>query len=234
MKLVVSQPMFFPWLGLFEQVGFADIFVHYDDVQFPRGRSFMSRVQILTENGKAWITAPVSRSSSSLINTVRFSEERWKGRHLEMLRRSYSNAPFFEGMFDLALKCYSLETDLIGEFNISAIEEISKQMELKTQFFRSSNTDVTGSGSKRLLQLCQFYGADEYITGHGASRYLDHSLFEKEGIEVKYISYGLTPYDQMGRRFDPYVSILDTIAFNGSAKNLMKSHLLHWRDFVDR
>ena len=29
--VVISQPMFLPWIGLFEQVKVADHFVHYDD-----------------------------------------------------------------------------------------------------------------------------------------------------------------------------------------------------------
>ena len=45
MNLVVSQPMFLPWIGLFEQVRLADRFIHYDDVQLPQGRSFISRVK---------------------------------------------------------------------------------------------------------------------------------------------------------------------------------------------
>ena len=49
--LVVSQPMFLPWVGLFEQVRLADVFIHYDDVQLPQGGNFMSRVQLKTASG---------------------------------------------------------------------------------------------------------------------------------------------------------------------------------------
>lgn len=35
--LAVLQPGYLPWLGYFDQVRRADVFVHYDDVQFDRG-----------------------------------------------------------------------------------------------------------------------------------------------------------------------------------------------------
>ena len=58
MKIVISQPMFFPWVGLFEQIRLADIYVHYDDVQFSKG-SFVNRVQIKTNKGTQWLTVPL-------------------------------------------------------------------------------------------------------------------------------------------------------------------------------
>jgi hypothetical protein len=35
--VVISQPMFFPWVGMLEQLKLADTYVHYDDVQFEKG-----------------------------------------------------------------------------------------------------------------------------------------------------------------------------------------------------
>ena len=64
--VVVSQPMFLPWIGIFEQVSIADLFVHYDDVQFPQGRSFSSRVQVKAEQGCRWLTVPVRRDGKAI------------------------------------------------------------------------------------------------------------------------------------------------------------------------
>ena len=51
--------MFFPWVGLFEQIRLANVFVHYDDVQLPQGRSFTTRVQLKAPTGVHWLTMPV-------------------------------------------------------------------------------------------------------------------------------------------------------------------------------
>ena len=45
MKVVISQSMFFPWVGFLEQLKLADVYVFYDDVQFSKG-SFTNRVRV--------------------------------------------------------------------------------------------------------------------------------------------------------------------------------------------
>ena len=53
MILVVSQPMYFPWVGLLEQIRLSDQFVHYDDVQYTRG--FYNRVQVKVPGAIRWM-----------------------------------------------------------------------------------------------------------------------------------------------------------------------------------
>src|SRR5438046_6538637 len=116
--VVISQPMFLPWIGLFEQVRLADAFYHYDDVQLPQGRSFMARVQVKTAGGVVWLTAPLDRRRSvRLINETYFSShEDWRGRHLRVLREAYSRAPHFDLMFALAERLYGFATESLAEF----------------------------------------------------------------------------------------------------------------------
>ena len=37
MKILITQSMLFPWIGLLTQIKLADIIVHYDDVAFSKG-----------------------------------------------------------------------------------------------------------------------------------------------------------------------------------------------------
>ena len=70
MNVVISQSMYFPWIGLFEQVRLSDLFIHYDDVQFTRG--FYNRVQIKTRNGIRWLTIPLlDRKTGQNIDEVK-------------------------------------------------------------------------------------------------------------------------------------------------------------------
>lgn len=61
MKVVISQPFYLPWPGLFNQIKMADIFIHYDDAQLPQGRSFCSRVQIRTKDKIGWLSCTSSK-----------------------------------------------------------------------------------------------------------------------------------------------------------------------------
>lgn len=232
--LVVSQPMFLPWIGLFEQVRLADVFIHYDDVQLPQGRSFMSRVQLKSANGVSWLTVPIDhKKSGKLLNEVVLVDPaEWREKHLRTIRHAYAKRPYFALMFELVEKIYSQATDRLAEFNILALEQIAQWLGLAPTFIRSSAMGITGGSSERLVSLCEAVDCDVYVTGHGALKYLNHELFEARGISVRYMDYQKTPYEQGHGEFTPYVSILDAIANCGErTKDLLVSEAIYWRDF---
>lgn len=227
--------MFLPWIGLFEQVKLSKIFVHYDDVQFPLGRSFLNRVQIKGQERSIWLTAPVdsSRSGREINRTIMMPGD-WRRKHLETIRHIYSRSPFFDVMYDLAIKLYSFPSDNLAEFNIHGIETVSSWLELSPKFHRSSDIGIAGQRSQRLVELCLALKCDVYITGHGAKNYLEHESFEAAGVSVQYMDYKKVPYSQQFGDFTPYVSILDAIANCGKgAADLLVSGVINWREFND-
>lgn len=233
-ELVVSQPMFLPWVGLFEQVRLSDVFIHYDDVQMPQGRSFMSRVQIRSANGISWLTVPIdhARSGKLLNEVILVKSEEWRDKHLRTIRHAYARRPYFNLMFELVEKIYSRPTDHLAEFNINAIEQIAQWLGLAPRFIRSSALGVEGASTERLVALCEAVDCDVYITGHGALNYLDHQQFEDKNISVRYMDYRKVPYEQGQGEFTPYVSILDAIANCGErARDRLCSEAVYWRDF---
>jgi hypothetical protein len=231
--LVVSQPMFLPWVGLFEQIRLADVFIHYDDVQLPQGRSFMSRVQLKSANGVSWLTVPIDHAKSGkLLNeVVMLKPEQWRDKHLRTIRHAYAKRPYFNLMFELVEKIYSQPTDHLAEFNINATQQIAQWLGLAPKFMRSSAMGIEGASTERLVALCKAVDCDVYVTGHGALNYLNHQQFEDKGISVQYMNYRKVPYEQ-GQEFTPYVSILDAIANCGArTRDLLCSEAVYWRDF---
>ena len=234
MKLVISQPMFFPWVGIFEQIKLSDIFVHYDDVQFPQGRSFISRVQIKKNNGVGWLTVPIDHTKSGRLikDVIMLPESSWRNNHLQTLRHSYAKASHFDEMFELVSDIYSFPTNSLSDFNCNSIEKISSFLELKTKFLRSSELGFKNASTGKLLSICQHFHATEYISGLGAINYLDYSIFEKSSIKVKYMNYEKKTYLQLNGEFTPFVSILDAIANLGKDTcSLICSNAVYWKDF---
>ncbi|CTQ54744.1 WbqC-like protein family protein [Roseibium album] len=234
--VVVSQPMFVPWVGFFEQIHLADVFVHYDDVQLPHGRSFTTRVQVKTRNGMHWLTVPVDRCrSGSLINEALISDTSdWRKTHLETLRHAYAKAGNFAAMFALAERIYAAEGQDIADFNIGSTELISGLLGLQPEFARSSTLNIGGRGSERLISICRNFNASVYVTGHGAKNYLEHEAFAQAGIEVRYMNYATAPWPQLHGEFSPYVTILDLLAavpFTEAA-DYLTSAAVHWRKFL--
>jgi hypothetical protein len=227
--------MFLPWIGLFEQIRLSDVFVHYDDVQFPQGRSFMTRVQIKSAQGTFWLTAPIDHvKSGRLINqVVFFGGTDWRGKHLATLRHIYARAPHLRLMYSIAEQIYSEQSNLLTDFNIAAIEHLAQRLRLSPKFIKSSSLGVHGTATERLIGLCMQLDCDVYVTGHGALNYLNHEKFEERGITVRYMDYKKMPYEQGAGEFTPYVSILDALAYCGErTRDLMCSDSIYWRDFL--
>jgi hypothetical protein len=226
--------MFLPWIGLFEQIRLADVFVHYDDVQFPQGRSLISRVQIKSANGIQWLTVPIdhARSGKLIADVITFDEQDWRSKHLKSIRHAYSHAPHFQAMFALAEKLYDCASNRLADFNIAATEQIAALLRLAPQFMRSSSLAVGGASTQRLVNLCEATDCDVYVTGHGGLNYLDHEQFERKQITVRYMDYQKVTYPQLHGSFTPYVSILDAIANCGdSTRDLLCSEAVYWRSF---
>lgn len=235
-QVVISQPMFLPWIGLFEQVRLADTFVHYDDVQLPQGRSFMTRVQIGTRQGTKWLTAPLDRANSgSLISETRLAPAAsWRPDHLETLRHSYGKCRNFTAMFDLAREIYAQDTDNLAVFNMRAVELIAGRIGLAPAFARSSALMIEGRSTQRLLAISRHFNATVYLTGHGAAGYLDHAEFDRAGVAVRYMTYASHPWAQVMPEPTPYVSILDLLAevrFENALQHFAATTVA-WQDFL--
>lgn len=232
--VVISQPMFLPWLGMLEQACMADVFVHYDDVQFSKG-SFSNRVQLKTVGGRIWLTAPLdrARSGKTIAETFMRPADEWRPHHLRSIRQALARAPHAEEALALAEELYALGTDRLSEFNILCLERLARLLGARTEFLRSSAMGVPGAGSPRVLGICRALGATAYVTGHGASDYLEHAEFDAAGVEVRYMDYACRPYPQPHGEFTPYVTVLDAIACCGQeARQLMTSRARNWREHV--
>lgn len=235
MKAVISQSMYFPWLGLLEQIRLADIFIHYDDVQYARG--FYNRVQIKTATCSKWLTVPLrDQHRGQRIDQVLIDNRiDWRTQHRDMLKQAYLKAPFRDEMLTLVDQVFAKDYVTLEDLSRESILSLANYFGLteNTQFGDSAQMGVAGASSQRLHDLCLAVGASVYVTGHGARNYLDHELFEKSGIRVEYMKYRMIPYPQLHGEFTPYVTALDLIANCGKAReNVICSEAIYWKEFL--
>jgi WbqC-like protein len=235
-QIVISQSMYFPWVGLLEQIRLADQFVHYDDVQYTRG--FYNRVQIKTPTGPKWLTIPLRDwHRGQHIDEVQVDErEDWRSRHRETLRQNYLKAPFLQEMLKIVDEVFNKQVVTLADISRSSILALAKyfSLETETKFLASDKLVANGSSSQRLRDIVLCLNGDVYITGHGARNYLDHKMFGDAGIEVRYMQYLRSPYPQQHGDFTPYVTGLDLVANCGKNGVLfIQSETLNWKVFLD-
>ncbi|MBI1280614.1 MAG: hypothetical protein GC179_20995 [Anaerolineaceae bacterium] len=236
-KVVISQPMFFPWVGMLEQIKLADIYIYYDDVQFSKG-SFTNRVQIKTSDGFKWLTVPVNVVLGQTIREVKADDRRdWRANHLAFLEQTYRDAPFVREMLTLVQTVYDRPLKTIADISTASTQALCNYFDLteSTEFMVSSTLGIGGHSSKRVLDIVEHVGGDVYITGHGAKDYLEHSIFEEHHVRVEYMEYQKQPYPQLYGEFNPYVSALDLVANVGrEGRNVIASPSIYWKEFLNQ
>src|SRR4051812_33631607 len=154
-RIVISQPMFFPWVGMFEQIRLADVYVHYDDVQFSKG-SFTNRVQIKTARGSKWLTLPVRVHLGDTIREVQLADEGdWRQGHLSFLAQAFEDAPYAREALDLVAQVYGQGHTMLCDLVIASMNAVLHYFELApvTRFLRSSDLAIGGSSWQRVLDI---------------------------------------------------------------------------------
>jgi len=234
-RVVISQPMLFPWVGMLEQIRLADAYVHYDDVPFSKG-SFSNRVQAKTAGGMRWLTIPLQDLHlGQLIRDVRTAEAAgWRARHLALLEQAYRGARHQDEMLALVRRVYDLRTDLLAEIVMASTAELWRYFDIApASVLVSSTLGVPGKGSARVLELVRHLGGTTYVTGHGGRAYLEHEAFEAAGVDVQYMNYARTPYPQLHGPFTASVSALDLVASLGrDGRSVIASGTVPWRRFA--
>jgi len=233
--------MFLPWRGLLEQAAACDALVFYDDVQLPlgggRGRGFLTRVQIKTAGGTAWLSLPVDRAGKGrqLIRDALLAGDDWRDEHLGRIRQAYGRAPFFDWTMDnVVLPVYRLRTASLCDFCVHSMRSLFSAFGLAPQLTTSSalKLDAGLGASERVLAVCRAIGATEYLTGLGAMNYIDYELFEAAGVRILYMDYSLTAYPQQHGEFNPFVSAVDLLFNRGpAAREELRPRSVYWKNW---
>lgn len=213
----ILQPSYLPWLGYFEQIHQADIFVLYDDVQFEKG-SWRNRNRIKTPNGPHWLTVPVLTKGQEfpLINQVRVNNiQSWQKKHLRSLAQYYSKAPHY-GQYAPALEeLLARPWESLCELNIALTRHLAAALGIDTPFVLSSDLGVPGSGAPRLVEILSQLGGTVFYEGAAGRDYIKEALFDERGIRLEYQDYQHPVYTQLHGEFVPYLSVVDLLFNHG-------------------
>lgn len=222
MNCVILQPSYLPWRGCFEQIHKADVFVFYDDVQYD-AHGWRNRNRVVGPAGPQWITVPVhqrgSRSRHRPICSIEICwDADWPAKHLRTLELCYRRAPFYADVMQWLAPHYLGRPQFLADLTIGLTIDAARQLRIRhTRFLRSSELDVSGLKTERLLSILQQVGATHYISGPSARSYLDADLLTRQGITLEYMTYDYPEYPQMRPGFEPRASIVDLMFMTGPA-----------------
>lgn len=192
-----------------------DRFVFLDDVQLPRGRSYVYRCQLRKGEDTGWLSIPLKRESGqSIVSTKTADEEPWPRRHLARLRHEYAKTPHFTEVFSILEPLYVNSGGSLAEFNIRLIAELSNYLGLEVEFFRSSELKPDGMSDDRLIDLTRKLDGTVYVSGKGGQNYQNPAKFKACGIQLEVRVYTPIPYFPEDN-FKAGLSILDPLFYLG-------------------
>jgi hypothetical protein len=215
--LVVLQPGYLPWLGFFDQMNQADVFVYYDDVQFDK-HGWRNRNRVKGPKGPVWLTIPVLHKgrSNQLINAVEVrNEQPWRAKHIRSIKELYAKAPFTKDYLDGLEDALSSPAGQLVDICYATTNYFRGILGIDTPTFLSSELGICGDRSQRLINLCKHFKADTYLSGNSAQSYLDTDAFTAAGIDVEWQNYQHPVYDQFHAPFVSHLSIIDLIMHMG-------------------
>jgi hypothetical protein len=218
--VAIHQPNFLPWLGFFYKILKSDIFVFLDNVQFSKN-SYQNRVKIKSSQGATWLTVPVLHNFGQLTKDVKINnKEPWREKHLKTLEMNYKRAAYFKPIFELLQEIYFKEEwELLVDFNIELISNISKFLGIKTEMIRASSLNVGGKSTDLLINIVKELNASVYLSGKGGANYQDEEKFKVNGIKLIYSDFKHPVYPQPWGEFIEGLSIV-ALLFNCGERSL--------------
>jgi hypothetical protein len=214
-NVVILQPFYLPYIGVFELVRMADTFVFYDDVKVAR-QNWQCRNQIKTAWGTQWLVVPVLGSNEGAICETELNEDvPWRRKHRAAVEQAYGKAPHRGLLLDALEPYWARSWPDLATLNIATFTRLSELMGVSTNFVRSSELGVPGTGSQRVLDVCRAMGATRYVSGPSARTYLDEQSFADAQIELCYHRFEHPVYRQLHGDFVPNLSVIDLIANEG-------------------
>ena len=217
--VAIHQPNFLPWLGYFNKIARADVFIVLDNVQFSKtGGTWTNRVRLAIQDQAKWVTVPIVRSYHGLrlISEMRISEGPWRARLLRTVQNAYGGAPHAAVVFPLVERLVSNPTDVLVDYNVSAIRSLLLAFKLeRAELVMASSLGATGHGTDLLVDLVKAVAGTAYLCGGGASGYQEDERFARAGIELVYQDFRHPVYRQGRDRFMAGLSIVDTLMHCG-------------------
>jgi len=220
MIVAVHQPQYLPWLGFFDKMDRADIFVLLDTVQYKKNE-WQNRNRIKTAAGPQWLTVPVTYHFPQRIDEVGVNNrERWQHRQRQALLTNYRQAPCWDFVAPLIEELLTPAWERLSPLNVFSVTRLAKLLGITTPLFLASELPPFPEGpDRRLIAIAKHFGADTYLAGSGGRDYMSLDLYRQNGINVAFQEYRHPVYEQRFGPFVPFLSVLDLL-FNHGRRSL--------------
>lgn len=219
--VAIMQPYFLPYLGYWQLIRAADLFVVYDDVEYTK-KGWINRNRMLRDGRDETFSLPLKKDSDFLDVRDRRLADGFDDERHKLLRRfeaAYRKAPYREATLELVRRCLMCEERNLFGFLHHSIEAVCRHLGLETSVVASSGLGVDRAlkGQERVIATCRALGVSRYLNPGGGVALYDRDAFREHGIELAFQRVAPYRYPQFGAPFVPHLSIVDVLMFNDRA-----------------
>lgn len=209
MRIAIHQPLFMPYYGFFQKLMEADVFVLLNDVQFSND-NFQNYNRVKTPHGAMNLRVPIVKRFGQLICDVVVNDSvPWREKLCKSLQLNYARAPHFSKVMPLLARNINAHTTSLQDISVGIITDIVEALNVRKEIILSSDIQSEGRKTDRVVSICKALGADEYLSGRGASAYQDARVFAENGIALEYITPKPPMYKQLWGKFVNDLSFVD-------------------------
>ncbi len=182
----------------------ADIFIFLDDVIPSRGASsWVNRTMVSCGGKDRWLTIPLDSRTRGLsaIRDLKSSTLSCGTDFLAKLTQWYPRTTNVDDALHWVSSYEFLFNEHFVQANMILIEDFVRKLEIKVpEIYRSSELGVESAEKNRyLIDLVTAVSGDCYISGQGATAYLDVDMFHSNGVHVEWsASFNMRSFDIQG------------------------------------
>ncbi len=215
MIIACNQPYIIPYIGYWQLINAADVFVILDDYAYIK-KGWINRNRILINQEPRFINLAIEKMSQNKLisetNLVTINQDKI----LKTVWHAYHKAPNFSEGYTLIQSILTHSERKLADFLMHGMQVIGDYLGIKTRFIKSSSLKGNSLLKReyRVYDQCARLGADTYINAIGGTSLYDFEEFKKRGITLKFLKSIPVEYKQFNHPFVPNLSILDVIMFN--------------------
>ncbi|MGZ6467873.1 MAG: WbqC family protein [Bdellovibrionota bacterium] len=217
MILTAHQPVYLPWLGLFQKIALADHFVIFDQVQY-LVKDWNNRNKIKTPTGPIWLSVPVlhrDHYERKICEIEIDNSSAWARKHLKSIQINYAKAPHLKRYLPFFEETYSKRWNLLTDLNNHMLKWFLDTLGIRTPITSAGQYHFEGAKSALVLDMCLKLKANVYIFGGEGESYADKAAFEAAGVSPVFQSYVHPVYKRLHGEFASHMSIIDLLFNHG-------------------
>ena len=224
MILGVMQPYFFPYLGYFDLINYADNWIVFDKVQYIR-HGWINRNRILhPKKGWQYIIVPLKKHGrSTVVKDIKVSDDqKWRSCILGQINHYKKHAPYYHETYSLVSESLTIQETSLSRLNVAIMNKICNYLQIpfNPKYFSEMDLgqlDIECPGDWAFY-ISQALGASEYVNPPGGIELFDPAKFAEVGIKLTIRNMHPLVYTCYGYEFIADLSIIDVLMWNSPNK----------------